>query len=33
MHQGGLEVMYMVMFKEGIAFHYLYASPEKVKAK
>lgn len=30
-HQSGLDVMYMVMFKKGTAFHYPYASPEKVK--
>ena len=30
-HQSGLDVMYTVMFKKGTAFHYPYASPEKVK--
>ena len=30
-YQSGLDVMYTVMFKKGTAFHYAYASPEKVK--
>lgn len=29
----GLDVMYRVMFKKGIAFHYFYAPTEKVKLK
>lgn len=33
MNQAGLDVMYMVMFKTGTAFHHVYASPEKVKLK